>query len=103
MPTPPTSRTMAIATTTQTATSTGRELQSTFSAKEASAKAIHSASISVGGVSPIAAQARPLTATEQYWAARALTAEALLNASTAHRQDLASVANEAEAKKLVCD
>lgn len=43
----------------------------------------------------------PKTAQEQYWAARALTAETLLSAKVAHQHELKSVTSEADAKRMV--
>ena len=44
---------------------------------------------------------RPKTAQEQYWAARALTAETLLSARTVHQQELKSVTIEADTNRMV--
>ncbi|KAI0313876.1 hypothetical protein OF83DRAFT_1064751 [Amylostereum chailletii] len=45
------------------------------------------------------APVHPQSSTEHYWAARALTAEALLAASAAHRRELKSVAFSEDIKK----
>ncbi|KAI0684912.1 hypothetical protein BC835DRAFT_1291698 [Cytidiella melzeri] len=47
------------------------------------------------------AKAQPsMTANEQYWAARALTAEALLSAKVMHQQELSYVTSDADAKRV---
>jgi len=43
--------------------------------------------------------AQSMTLTEQYWAARALTAEALLSAKTMHHKELNTLSSEAETKR----
>jgi len=44
---------------------------------------------------------QPLTATEQYWAARALQAETLLAAQEVHQRDIRFLGNEQEMKRQV--
>lgn len=44
---------------------------------------------------------RPVSQAEQYWAARALTAEALLSVKSAHHQEVKAVAAEGEEKRAV--
>jgi hypothetical protein len=43
----------------------------------------------------------PTTTKEQYWAARAITAEALLSAKVVHHQELTTVSSEADSKRIV--
>lgn len=43
----------------------------------------------------------PTSANEQYWAARALTAEALLSAQEGHYHELRTVTSEEDAKRIV--
>ncbi|CCM04493.1 uncharacterized protein FIBRA_06673 [Fibroporia radiculosa] len=47
----------------------------------------------------ISAAARPSSVTEQYWAARALTAETLLSARIAHQTEILELATSAEEKR----
>ena len=45
---------------------------------------------------------QPLTATEQYWATRALKAEALLAAQETHKQEVRNLGHENDMKREVC-
>lgn len=45
---------------------------------------------------------QPLTATEQYWATRALKAEALLVAQETHKQEVRNLGHENDMKREVC-
>ena len=49
----------------------------------------------------IAWDVRPRSSTEQYWAARALTAETLLSARMAHHQEIRTLTYSEEAKRYV--
>lgn len=49
---------------------------------------------------PIPKSAKPVTATEQYWAARALTAEALLSVKTQHHAEIRTLAVVEETKRM---
>lgn len=44
---------------------------------------------------------KPLTATEQYWAARALRAEALLQVELQHKQEVRALGDDHDAKRQV--
>ena len=44
---------------------------------------------------------QPVTSTEQYWAARALTAETLLSARSAHEEELRTMAKYVDGKRAV--
>ena len=68
-----------------------RESRTTALARAAAATV--SATISPGGAKAV----KPLTPAEQYWAARALTAEALLSAQTRHREEVQA----AESRRVV--
>ena len=46
-------------------------------------------------------KAKPVTPAEQYWAARALTAEALLSVKTAHHEEMRVLAVEGETRRTV--
>lgn len=50
---------------------------------------------------PIPKTAKPVTPAEQYWAARALTAEALLSAKTRHHEEIRMLAVVEETKRTV--
>ena len=45
---------------------------------------------------------QPLTATEQYWATRALKAEALLVVQETHKQEVRNLGHENDMKREVC-
>lgn len=45
--------------------------------------------------------AQPVTQTEQYWAARALTAETLLSVRATHQEELRAIAQHGEEKRAV--
>lgn len=49
-------------------------------------------------VSPIV---QPVTATEQYWAARALTAETLLSVRSAHQEEIKAMTQYGDEKRTV--
>ena len=44
---------------------------------------------------------KPVTSTEQYWAARALTAETLLSVRSAHQQELRAMTQYGDEKRTV--
>jgi hypothetical protein len=52
--------------------------------------------------SPIRTVLKPRSAAEQYWAARALTAETLLSARATHHKELKNLAYSEEIKRAVC-
>ncbi|TFK37998.1 hypothetical protein BDQ12DRAFT_133888 [Crucibulum laeve] len=60
---------------------------------------VNTHSSSNGRTNETSASVQPLTAAEQYWAARALKAEALLSAQEAHHKELRSVAYNQEMKR----
>lgn len=47
------------------------------------------------------AKAKPVTPAEQYWAARALTAEALLSVKAAHHEEVRTLAMSEETRRSV--
>lgn len=53
------------------------------------------------GVQKLPTTIQPLTATEQYWATRALKAEALLAAQETHRQEVRNLGHENDLKREV--
>ena len=50
---------------------------------------------------PIPKSVKPVTPAEQYWAARALTAEALLSVKTQHHEEMKVMAVVEETKRTV--
>lgn len=54
-----------------------------------------------GTLPKIPTTVKPVTPAEQYWAARALTAEALLSVKTTHQEEIRTLALAEETKRMV--
>jgi hypothetical protein len=65
------------------------------------ALAMASSSLATAGSPALPGYMRPCSPAEQYWAARALTAETLLAAKTDHQRDLREVAYSEDVKRVV--
>jgi hypothetical protein len=57
---------------------------------------------STQAVQKLATTVQPLTAAEQYWATRALKAEALLAAQERHKKEVRNLGHENDMKREVC-
>jgi len=57
---------------------------------------------STQAVQRLATTVQPLTAAEQYWATRALKAEALLAAQETHKKEIRNLGHENDMKREVC-
>ena len=66
-----------------------------------SAVTVASAALPPVVAAPVPKSVKPVTPAEQYWAARALTAEAILSAKVQHHQEIRTLAVVEETKRSV--